>query len=740
MTTDLPPGAVDLLFAVWAASAVKGGVVLGATAVLATVLRRRSAAARHLVWALGLGALAALPVLGTAPPRWTVRVSAPASVARWIGTPSRHPAARARHAPRLERRALLAGDAPAVTPARYVPGHGAEAPAAPAQQRSTHGTGAQPVPDWPWRPLVVFAWLGGAGLVLAATLRSCWRLAGLARRARHADDFRVRPLADRLARALDVGRPVRLLMTEEDMGPVTWGVIRPTVLLPAAALGWPGRQLEAVLLHELAHVQRRDLLVQLVAVCACAAHWYNPLVWLAAGRLAREREHACDDAVLWAGHRPSEYAGVLVTLARAVRGRPQPAAVAAVGPGELTARVRAVLAPRSHRGAVSATQRRAAVLATVGLLVPLAAARSGRASPPAARHAPDRAPDRASDRTARRAAGGTREGTGEGTRLVTRAGTPDVGPGKRVGRVPAAPLETAATARADQRAALRSGRPAPGAVDGWADLPPAAPGRPAGAFAVLAPPSAASAVRIAGGSRAAADSGAAATGAAAQPAGVPAAVRRRVVWALHGGGPGAVDLLARALRGDPDAGVREMATWSLASVRDARAADALGDAVARDADAEVRFGAWWALEQHGTRAAAAALGTALRDPSPALRRRAAWYAGAEGVRARVPDLAAALADADAGTRRAAAWSLGNLRARGRAAALRPLLRDADPGVREAALWALHRAGDAEARAAMAEVRAHGAAGLRALAANALDDGPWPWPWPSPLPRPRPTPD
>jgi beta-lactamase regulating signal transducer with metallopeptidase domain len=148
------------------------------------------------------------------------------------------------------------------------------------------------------------------------------------------------------------GRECELRLAAGEDGPITWGVIRPVILLPHSAATWPRARLQAVLLHELAHVRRRDSLTQLLAFIVCALHWPNPLAWIAARALRREAEIAADDQVIVSGVKPSAYAGELLSLAGEFRGR-RGLAVAMAGQSALEARVKSALAPNPSRSGVS---------------------------------------------------------------------------------------------------------------------------------------------------------------------------------------------------------------------------------------------------------------------------------------------------------------------------------------------------------------------------------------------------
>src|SRR2546423_1617762 len=99
----------------------------------------------------------------------------------------------------------------------------------------------------------------------------------------------------RLAAEMKTACP-QLVETDLVSTPALAGMFRPVLLLPAtlATSLTPG-ELELVLRHELAHAQRRDVLIGLIVTLIAVVHWFNPLVWLAAARFRAERELACDE-------------------------------------------------------------------------------------------------------------------------------------------------------------------------------------------------------------------------------------------------------------------------------------------------------------------------------------------------------------------------------------------------------------------------------------------------------------
>ena len=144
---------------------------------------------------------------------------------------------------------------------------------------------------------------------------------------------------------------LRLSLSQD--GPMTWGLVKPVILLPRDSIAWPRERLQAVLLHELAHVRRRDSLSQTLSLIACALYWPNPLIWIGARTMRRDAEIAADDAVIVSGMKPSAYAGELLQLASEFRGHGLAVSgVSMAGQSSLEARVKSVLAPDQSRTGV----------------------------------------------------------------------------------------------------------------------------------------------------------------------------------------------------------------------------------------------------------------------------------------------------------------------------------------------------------------------------------------------------
>ena len=205
-----------------------------------------------------------------------------------------------------------------------------------------------------WGGIGVAIWLAGMMLGSVRWLAVQIWLHQLNRRLRVCQDSDWLKLVENLRLDYQIKRPVKLLLADAAITPITWGFWKPAVILPAESRQWSSDRLHVVLRHELAHVKRWDCLTQEMAHAACLLYWFNPLVWLAAGRMRAEREKACDDFVLNTGARPAEYAGHLVEIARQFVGAPHlGGAVAMARPSGLEQRVTAILDGRRNRSRIA---------------------------------------------------------------------------------------------------------------------------------------------------------------------------------------------------------------------------------------------------------------------------------------------------------------------------------------------------------------------------------------------------
>lgn len=280
-----------------AALLVKTLIVSALAGACLLLLRRSAAAARALVCLLALSALLLLPVSSLLLPGWGVPLPLPRRSA--APKPLSAPAA-----------ASVSADKPTVLPA--------EEEAAPALHAPVPANIA-PRP-FPWNAVLAF-WLLGVCAAAVRPLLGLWGLARLGRDSVLVSDAAALRLCSDCAAALRVSRVPTLRRGAVPM-PLTWGWRRPVVLLPDCADFWPEGRLRAVLLHELAHLRRRDWPAHRLADLACAFYWFHPCVWLLARRLRVESEIACDDLVLTTGLAAPDYARHLLEIALALPAAP----------------------------------------------------------------------------------------------------------------------------------------------------------------------------------------------------------------------------------------------------------------------------------------------------------------------------------------------------------------------------------------------------------------------------------
>jgi len=184
-------------------------------------------------------------------------------------------------------------------------------------------------------------WLLGLTTVLFAW---CNRLRIVARSARQAVRATKGRELEILCRSDGGGLP--LLMSEERMEPGVFGVFHPVMVWPNQLSEHLGDQhIEAIIAHELAHVARRDNLTVLIHMLVEAAFWFHPLVWWIERQMVKEREQACDEAVVAAGRSAETYAESLLKTCWFCIESPLPCAAGVTG-ADLNHRVADIIAGR----------------------------------------------------------------------------------------------------------------------------------------------------------------------------------------------------------------------------------------------------------------------------------------------------------------------------------------------------------------------------------------------------------
>jgi HEAT repeat protein/beta-lactamase regulating signal transducer with metallopeptidase domain len=717
------PAAIDAV--------AKASLILAVTALAAASLRRASASARHLVWMLGLVSALAVPALGIVTPKWELPL---VKITEVTETQAQH------HYRSTEEQRHLG---PAAS--RNTAVSGVLLPdVAPIALPSSSSSSRTPFSPSPLK-IVMTIWALGAAIVLGRMLLGLIAVQWMSRRTAVVTEAPWLDEARSLAASLDL-RGVRYLRNNAQSMPMAWGVFRSSVLMPADADGWPIERLRIVLLHELAHVKRHDCFTHLVAQLACAAYWFNPLVWMAARRVRTERERACDDLVLASGTRGSDYADQLLDIARVMRAGRFPAVLAGATlamahRSQLEGRLMAILDPKVQRRGLT----RVGVLAAVGLfailIVPVAAVQPWTlTSEPAALKGsmdpipPQQQVDRpiesvpgqaASDNRANAAqqnviqndvqgriqgavqggiaggvSGGIAHGIAEGVRGGVQGGVEGsikthvgAGIGAGVGTGVGIGVDLATGVTQTIVNGMANGI-ANGVVRNLPELAQAA-----GPRQRQADPRAVNALVDA-------------------LKDTDKDVRETAMQALvELRDPHIFEPLVMALH-DSSADIRQKAAFGLGQLRDARAIAPLATAV-KDQDAGVREQAVFALGQLRAAEAIDAITPALHDSSDSVREQAAFALGQIRDPRAVEPLISALKDPKPDIRQQAAFALGQIRSPKAVDALVIALKDGQTDVREQAAFALGQIRDPRAIEGLTAALKDASASVRQQAAFAL---------------------
>jgi len=679
---------------------IKATILLAVVTIAAHVLRKRSAALRHLLWTLAIVGLVALPVLTAVVPFRLPILPAMTSSA----SPSQRGVEADRSTP------------PPIEDAR--PSEVAATPSAPLASDMAATDLGRVDTSSDFVRVLLMAWLTVFLLMLmrfVAGLVIVNRIAGRAVPIAVGDE-NWRSLADRAGRALDLKAPVDLRRSDEVAMPFACGMVKPVVVLPVSSSEWTLERREAVLMHEFAHISRGDLAMNMLSHVVRALYWFHPLAWLAAYRLRVEGERACDDAVLRAGALPSDYAEHLLSIVRTVGSTVPSVALAMARRSDFEGRLLAILEPGVPRGRL--TRMRAAGTAALFLLavMPLAAMTpAGGIEPTGVNTMLQVAPPQPT--TTAGQAGASEQSTAAIAALSETLN--DANPAVRVAAVsslgalgdPKAIAALAKALREDADARVREAAAnALGEIDDTRAVAPL--------LEVLKTERAANVrekiVRALGEI----DDPSAVGGISAVVKDPAVGVRRAAVWALGElEDPSAVPALLSMVR-DEDAEVRRHVAEALGQLENPAAIDAL-IALTRDSDAEVRTHALSALGNFEDQRALPAMLVALKDPNSEVREHAADAISNLDLKVAPRPLIDALADPNREVRHNAAHALGNIGDEAAVPGLKRLTSDSDTDVRRAAAEALSEIGGVEAVQALMGMLKDQDPEIRKIAAEAL---------------------
>jgi beta-lactamase regulating signal transducer with metallopeptidase domain/peroxiredoxin len=238
--------------------------------------------------------------------------------------------------------------------------------------------GATSMPLLTWQAALLLAWAVMVLAMLVLLIQRALYVRSLVAQSESAPETLVE-LLDQCRRRMAVARGVTLRLSSLSMSPSVCGLWRPAILVPRSMLaGLDATQMKSVLLHELAHIKRGDLWVNLAQALLQIAYFFHPLLWLANVIIRRVREQAVDETVLAAmGEEAEEYPKTLLSVSRLAFGRPS-LSLRLLGVVEskkaLTARIKLIVSRPFPMSAKLGYAGLILIVATAACLLPMAKA------------------------------------------------------------------------------------------------------------------------------------------------------------------------------------------------------------------------------------------------------------------------------------------------------------------------------------------------------------------------------
>ena len=317
---------------------MKSFVIFAVAGLFLCCLRRKSAAVRGFVWNMAIVGCLLVPLFSFFLPKWEVNVL-PQALVRY----ETYQLAEISQIPVASTRTVVDPASIAPSDARIKTEASTQATSTPFQPKVEARRNDMPA-TIPWTNWVGIIWGCVSAFLLAHLIFGIGAIWHISTRAYDFSGTIVPLLAT-------WNQKFRVRLSDKITVPMMWGLFRPVILLPVGADNWRTERLRAVLFHELAHIERRDWMMQIIAQVMCTVYWFNPLVWFAARWMRIEAEQACDDQVLNAGYQPTAYAQHLLDIVRNVRGTSfaSRAAVAIARSSKIEGRLRTVLAENRNR-------------------------------------------------------------------------------------------------------------------------------------------------------------------------------------------------------------------------------------------------------------------------------------------------------------------------------------------------------------------------------------------------------